>query len=129
MELSEQEREEIHRIAEATNRRNRRARERAGRAIAARKEAAWKEVRRLVQEFQALDPELRRVVVFGSLATGRLKRVEFDIDMAVDSDRYLALLGPALDSPFKVDLVDLPQARSHIREAILRDGVEVFRAE
>lgn len=129
MALSKEEREEIRRIAEATNRRNRRARERVRQQIAERRELAWSEVGRLVEEFRALDPQLRRVVVFGSLATGRLKRVEFDIDMAVDSHRYLDLLGPALDSAFNVDLVDLAQARSHIREAILRDGVEVFHAD
>ena len=68
-------------------------------------------------------------MLFGSLARGEVKRIDFDIDLAIDSDRYLDLLDVALASQFKVDLIDLPNASSYIRSAIDREGKEVFRAE
>ena len=74
------------------------AEERAGRsrAIAERRKAAWTVVRQMVEEFRRTDPGLRRIVLFGSLARDELKHEHFDIDLAIDTDRYLDLLGIAM---------------------------------
>ena len=91
--------------------------------------AAWDEVNALVERFRAEDSELSRVILFGSLARDEVLREGVDIDLAVESDRYFELLGIALRSRFHVDLIDLKTAVPHIREAIDREGVEVYRAE
>ena len=62
---------------------------------------------RLVSAFLELDPELEKVVLFGSLARGIPRQLEFDIDLGVRSKHYFRLLSWALDQPWKIDLVDL----------------------
>ncbi len=129
MALSESDRKKILELAAAINERNRRQRIELERTLQKRKTAARAEVDRLVQQFRRTDPALRRVVLFGSLARDEVKRLDFDIDMAVDTERYSELLGPALESEFKVDLVDLRTASPYIRRSVERDGIEVHRAE
>lgn len=85
-------------------------------------EAALAEAHRLVDAFRAEDPGLERVVLFGSLATGQIGNREPDIDLAVESSRYLRLVSIGLDSPFRVDVVDLATVRDSIRAAVDRDG-------
>ena len=83
---------------------------------------AMAEVERLRRAFLRIDPAARRIVLFGSLAENRVRRIDFDIDLAVSSDRYLALVSAALDSPFRVDCVDLDALPSAYRESIERYG-------
>lgn len=69
-----------------------------------------------------------RVRLFGSLATGRASS-DPDIDLAVEgvpSPRFFELYGEVLmAAPTRVDLVDLADCPPGLREAILRDGVDV----
>lgn len=118
----------IHQLATSINEHNRRERARRRVLLAARVAEAYREVDRLVAEFRRIDPRLERVVLFGSLARGTVSRLSFDIDLAVSSLRYLDLLGPALDSSFKVDLIDLATASPYVLQAVGRDGVEKYRA-
>ena len=118
----------IHELATGMNERNRRRRTKRAVLLAARVDEANREIDRLVAEFRRIDPELDRIVLFGSLARSRVTRLSFDIDLAVSSRRYLELLGPALASPFKVDLVDLETASPYVLEAVARDGVEKYCA-
>ncbi|MFW5814573.1 MAG: nucleotidyltransferase family protein [Spirochaetota bacterium] len=128
MELPQADRDMIHQLAMGMNERNRRQRAKRALQLAERVDEAHREVGRLVAEFRRIDPELERVVLFGSLARSSVTRLSFDIDLAVSTRRYLELLGPALASPFKVDLVDLDTAAPYVLEAIARDGVEKYRA-
>ena len=128
MALTERERQGVLRLAAAINRRNARKRPALEEALARRVKEAHQEVSRLVERFREADPELRRVVLFGSLARNEVKRIDFDIDLAVDSDRYSQLLGIALESVFKVDLIDLVAASSYIKRSVRREGKEHYRA-
>jgi len=128
-ELSAEDQRRIREIAEATNRRNRLVREKRAAEIATQRKAAWAEVRRLLDRFHEIDPGVDRLIVFGSLARDDMKRPDFDIDVAVRSERYLELLGPVLESDFAVDLVDLANASSYITDAISREGVEIRHGE
>jgi len=128
MALSESDRNEILELADAINARNRRARADLERELRERIAAAHREIDRLVASFLSIDPALRRVVLFGSLAREGAKRLDFDIDLAVDTDRYMELLDPALDSEFTVDLVDIRTASPYIMQSVERDGIEVFSA-
>ncbi|TVR62526.1 MAG: nucleotidyltransferase domain-containing protein [Spirochaetaceae bacterium] len=111
--------------ADTITRERRIARERA---IAERVADARREIDRLVEQFRAADPGVRRIVLFGSLAKGSVKRLSFDIDLAVESDEYMRLLDIALDSDFKVDLVDLTFCSQYIAIAIEQHGKELYRA-
>ena len=118
----------IRELGASMNARNRRRRARHAAALEARIAEAHREIDRLVCEFRSIDPDLERVVLFGSLARGNVTRLTFDIDLAVSSRCHVDLLGPALDSPFEVDLVDLDSASRYVLEAIARHGVEKYRA-
>ena len=126
MALSMDEREKILEIARSLNERNRRERIAREAELRDRIAAAKAEIDRLVARFREADPHLHRVVLFGSLARNRVRGIDFDIDLAVSSERYMDLLGIALDSPFDVDLVDLDHPSPFILAAIERDGVEIF---
>ena len=91
--------------------------------------AGLAEASRLTKCFVEADPDLRKVVLFGSLATGNLGSREPDIDLAVDSPQYLRLVSIALDSPFKVDVVDLPNASPMISRAVEQHGRIMYERE
>lgn len=97
-------------------------------AVAVRVESAMAEVDRLIGEFRALDPAIEKIVLFGSLARKDATSLGFDIDLAVScsKERYLAIVARALDSPFRVDVVDLAAADDRIKASIARDGVVFY---
>ncbi len=121
--MKDQQEEEIREMARNLEARYAERRKRtAARATCAREEAV-----RLTRRFRQRDPELRRVVLFGSLACGGTPAGRhFDIDLAVDSERYLALVGEALDSEFDVDVIDLRRVREAIREDIETYGEVIY---
>jgi len=129
MALTATEQKELRALAKAINERNERERVERERLISERIDAAHHEVERLVDEFKRSDPDLRSVVLFGSLARGDVKRLNFDIDLAVRTERFMDLLGIAIDSTFKVDLIDLSTASPYIAESVERDGTVVFDGE
>lgn len=97
------------------------------RRIRERREEAILEAERLAKAIVAADPEVRRVFLFGSLAEGMPKNLNFDIDLAIDGgDLYLAM-GITDDSPFKVDIVELESLPEHVRKRVLEKGRELPR--
>ncbi len=103
--------------------------EHAPRLRAERRAAGLAEARRLAKRFAEIDPGLRKVVLFGSLATGDLRGRQPDVDLAVESPHYLRLVAVALDSPFKVDVIDLPNASPVILRAIEQHGRVLYERE
>jgi hypothetical protein len=59
------------------------------------------------EAFLRIDPRMRKLLLFGSLSHGRPSSLDFDMDLAVSSDRYLRLVAWTLDQEWKIDLVDL----------------------
>jgi predicted nucleotidyltransferase len=80
----------------------------------------------LVRSFLAIDPELQKIILFGSLARGIPKREDFDIDIGVRSDRYFALVGWALRQEWKIDVVDLDSISESFLEDIESKGVVLY---
>jgi hypothetical protein len=62
---------------------------------------------RIRDAFLCIDPDIRSIILFGSLSRGVPRRENFDIDIGVRSDRYLRLLAWALKQEWKIDVVDL----------------------
>ncbi len=116
--------EKLKKMAEYVRRIDRKRRE----AISLRVIEAFAEVERLAGEFRALDPAIEKIVLFGSLARKDVTSLDFDIDLAVacSKERYLTIVARALDSPFKVDVVDLAVADDRIKTSIARDGVVLY---
>jgi predicted nucleotidyltransferase len=111
--------EEIEAIVAAQRRKNALAAQRRRlRLGSARKEAG-----RLASRFATVDPSVRAVILFGSVAEGTVRSERFDIDLAVDADEYLRLLLVAEESPFRVDLVDLRAVSAELRARIIERGV------
>lgn len=83
---------------------------------------ANKEAQNLTERFKEIDPDIKKVILFGSLAESTIRSDNFDIDLAVESDRYLQMVSVALDSKFKVDLVELGTVPESLRRRIREKG-------
>jgi predicted nucleotidyltransferase len=85
-------------------------------------------VQALVGKFLLVDSSITEIILFGSLARDDVSSLNFDIDLAVScsGEHFLALVAIALDSPFKVDLVDFSAADNRIKDAITREGVMLY---
>jgi predicted nucleotidyltransferase len=97
------------------------------RAILARAEEALKEARRLAREIRHTDPEVRAVILFGSLAEEGPQRLDFDIDLALmggDVDKAMNVVDK---SAFDVDVVDFDLLPEHIRARIRAKGIPLLR--
>jgi predicted nucleotidyltransferase len=97
--------------------------------MARRRQQAWRTARRaariLRQRFGA-----HKVVAFGSLIHDASFTPWSDIDLAawgIPPDRFYGAVAAVtgLSAVFKVDLVDLETCRPAVREAAVRDGVEL----
>lgn len=117
--------ENIRAIVEAERRRNREAEERRARRL----EDARAEAPRLAAELARIDPRVREVWVFGSVATGRPGREQFDIDLAVAGGDVISLYARMPDTAFDVDLVDLDAVSEGFRAMIYRRGWKVYGAD
>ena len=97
-------------------------------ALAIRKAQALEEVQALIRKFLSVDPGISKIILFGSLARDDASSLDSDIDIAVScsGDHFLMLVALALDSHFKVDLVELSKADNRIMDAIMRDGVVLY---
>lgn len=115
---------ELQKIVDAENKRNRAERERiARRLVAAREEAA-----RLAQEIAKADGNVRKVILFGSVAAGSARNEGFDIDLGILGGDQLALMKITEASSFAVDLVDLEAVSPGFREMVERRGEVLYGA-
>jgi predicted nucleotidyltransferase len=87
---------------------------------------AYAFLKELVKAFRTLDPEVEKIVLFGSLAKGKPKSLDFDIDVAVRSSRYLKLVSWTLDQPWKIDLVDLDEVSESLLAGLEDTGVVLY---
>ncbi len=117
--------DKLRAIVEAERRRNRAAeRRRAERLARARREAP-----RVAAELARVDPGVREVWLFGSVATGRIGRDDFDIDLAVHGGDVISLYARLPNSEFEVDLVDLDSVGERFRDMVYRRGERLYGAD
>ena len=83
----------------------------------------------IIEEFLKIDPDIKKVVLFGSLVEKTMYHENFDMDIAVDSDRYLKIVSWCLDQPFKIDCLDLETAPTHITERIHKYGEILYETK
>lgn len=113
---------EIRKIIEAERGRTRRAREQIGRRLSEARAEATRISRRLAKA----DPEVRKVILFGSVAAGTVRSERFDIDLAVEGGDHLSLMRVAEESAFSVDLVDLDAVSERFRRMVEERGVTLY---
>ena len=87
---------------------------------------ALEEVERLKRDFLKIDGDMEKMILFGSLSEGGIDSFDFDIDLAVKSEQYYQLVGRALQSDFKVDVVDLDSVYESIRARIMEQGRVIY---
>ena len=114
----------VRRIIQAERRRNAEGRRRA----AERLERARAEARRLAGRFAEEDRDVRKVILFGSVAEGTVRDESFDIDLAVEGGDHLKLIRLAEESEFKVDVVDLDTVSPAFDEMVERFGTVIYNA-
>ncbi len=103
--------------------------EAASEVIALRVKEAMAEVERLIQAFRTRDKELKRIVLFGSLAKGVPRNPNFDIDLSFEGRELYACTSIALDSSFKVDLVDYISLPDFMKEEVETYGKVLYKSE
>lgn len=116
-------------LLKAVKQSQKRADEEASLALKKRTQEAMYEVERLIQEFRKRDPELKRVVLFGSLASGAPRNPNFDIDLSFEGRELYACTSIALNSSFKVDLVDYRSLPDFMQEEIDTHGRILYEAD
>ena len=112
----------LDRIVQAERKRNAEARVR----IAARLAHARSEALRLAQAFAEADPDVRRVLLFGSVAGGRVRTLDFDIDLAIEGGDVLQAWRIADESSYAVDVVDLDDVSPAFRAAVEKRGEVLY---
>jgi len=93
--------------------------------IAKRHKDAMVEARRVAEEIKRHDPEVRSVILFGSVARGEPTRLDFDIDLALDGGDAYRAMDITMDSAFHVDVVELRLLPERVRERIAREGIRL----
>lgn len=95
--------------------------------IAVRAGHAREEAARLARSIADTDPTVQAVYLFGSLAEGEPRRLDFDIDLAIDGGDVYAAEAATEQSTFSVDVVALDRVPEHVRERIEHHGRLLYR--
>lgn len=92
-------------------------------AVSRRLDAAFNEAARIARLIKENDPEVRRVILFGSVARRNPSRLDFDIDLALDGGDTYKAMDITEASSFEVDIVDLRLLAERIHKGILEHGI------
>ncbi|NBB91239.1 MAG: hypothetical protein GVY23_08555 [Spirochaetes bacterium] len=104
----------------------RRENEREAAAIRESVRRARAETHRLAAEIGAADAGVRVVYLFGSLASGEPRHLNFDIDLSLDGGDVYAAEEITESSPFEVDVVSLARLPEETRTRIRESGEALF---
>jgi predicted nucleotidyltransferase len=92
-----------------------------------RLERALLEAIRLGKRILEVDPDVKSIVLFGSVARKEPVSDHFDIDIAVrGASRFALLEAAAISDEYSVDLVQLEYASERMRENIEREGIPLY---
>ena len=86
---------------------------------------AKEEALRLAAAIHERDSAVRSIFLFGSLAHGQPKRLDFDIDLALEGGDLYRALDITEGSAFRVDLVDLRLLPERSAAQIREQGVRL----
>jgi predicted nucleotidyltransferase len=95
-------------------------------ALSARIREAESSIPRIRDELLDRDPSIRRIVLFGSLATGTVRDLSFDIDIALSGALVFKLAAWGEDQAIPVDIVDYDALTEEFRADIDRLGAVLY---
>lgn len=106
--------------------------DRERRRIARRAAQARKTAKRIATRIGESDSSVRAVYLFGSLAADEPRRLDFDIDLAIEGgDVYaaetVAEAATAEESAVPCDIVSLDRLPEHVRDRIHASGLVLYR--
>ncbi len=106
--------------------------ERERRRIAGRAARARDVAKRIATRIGESDSSVRTVYLFGSLAAGEPRRLDFDIDLAIEGgDVYaaeaVAEAATGGESAVACDIVSLERLPEHVRDRIHASGIVLYR--
>ena len=99
------------------------------RALAARIAEAKNSIPAIRDEMLKRDPSIRKIVFFGSLATGTVRDLSFDIDIALSGERVFKLAAWGEDQNVPVDVVDYDALTAEFKAEVDRQGVVLYAKE
>ena len=80
----------------------------------------------IVDEIKRIDPELSKIILFGSLATDSVRSEDFDIDLAVSSERIFKIAAWSEDQDLPLDVVDLDALSPDFRRVVEEEGTVLY---
>ena len=114
--------ESLKKIVDETRRSNRAYDERLEQLVA----RAMDEIPNMVAEIKRIDPDVSRVVLFGSLATNTVRSVDFDIDLAISSEEIFKIAAWSEDQDLPIDIVDIDALSPNFRRVVEEKGTVLY---
>lgn len=87
---------------------------------------AVSEAKRVAKLIGDSDVDIACIYLFGSLAEGKPKKLQFDIDLAFQGGNVYRAVEIAEESDFKIDVVQLDRLPKHIRERVKTRGRVIY---
>ncbi len=84
------------------------------------------EIPGIVDEIKRIDPQLSKIILFGSLATDSVRSEDFDIDLAVSSERIFKIAAWSEDQDLPLDVVDLDTLSPDFRRVVEEEGTVLY---
>ena len=84
------------------------------------------EIPGIVDEIKRIDPQLSKIILFGSLATDSVRSEDFDIDLAVSSERIFKIAAWSEDRDLPLDVVDLDTLSPDFRRVVEEEGTVLY---
>ena len=83
----------------------------------------------LIKEFKRIDPDVRKIILFGSLIGDFPVTENSDIDLAVSSDKYLKLVAWALSQNHSIDVIDIDSITKTFHDVISASGKVLYASQ
>ena len=114
--------ESLQKIVDETRRSNKEYDKRLEQLVA----QALDEIPNMVAQIKRIDPDVSKVVLFGSLATNTVRSFEFDIDLAISSKKIFRIAAWSEDQDFPIDVVDIDTLSPDFRHVVEEEGTVLY---
>ena len=114
--------ESLQKIVDETRRSNKAYDERLEQLVA----RALDEIPNMVAQIKRIDPDVSKVILFGSLATNTVRSSEFDIDLAISSKKIFRIAAWSEDQDLRIDIVDIEALSPDFRHVVEEKGKVLY---
>ena len=114
--------ESLQKIVDETRRSNKAYDERLEQLVA----RALNEIPNMVAQIKRIDPDVSKVILFGSLANNNVRSVDFDIDLAISSKKIFRIAAWGEDQDLPIDVVDIDSLSPDFLHAVIEKGTVLY---